>query len=65
MTKLNCYEKENIVENSRKFGDFSIITEPIDLEGNVINPVEKSRIINEVPGLKIISWNLYPPADEY
>ena len=50
---------EMIKQNTRKFGEFLITTNPIDLEGFTIFKGEEPTISSDVPGLKTISFKLY------
>jgi len=50
---------EMIKQNSRRFGEFLITTNPIDLEGYTIFKGEKPNVSSDVPGLKTVSFKLY------
>jgi len=53
-------EVETVCETTRKFGEFLITTESIDLEGYTIFKGERPLITSPVPGLKTMSIKLYP-----
>jgi len=60
-------QRENVVsiqQNTRKFGEFQITTNPIDIEGYSIFKGEKAEIYSEISGLKTISWRLYPSSTD-
>jgi len=52
-------EGEDIMQTTRKFGEFLITTNPIDLNGYTIFRGEKPSVTSEVPGLKTVSFKLY------
>jgi len=47
------------IENTRKFGDFILSSEPFDLGRFTINKTEHPTFCNRISGLKIIRFNLY------
>jgi len=55
---------ELIKQNTRRFGEFLITTNPIDIEGYTIFRGERHTISSDVPGLKTISFRMYPEKDD-
>ena len=52
-------EGEEIIQSTRKFGEFLITTDPIDLGEYTAFQNEDPTITNEVSGLKTMTWKLY------
>jgi len=57
------FDEKCVRENTRKFGDFTILTEKIDVTGFTIFRGEKPKFEESVGGLKTLTWKLYPEAD--
>jgi len=57
-------DDDDICHNSRRFGEFQIVTKPIALKNHAVHRNEKGMINNDIPGVKVISWRLYPIEDE-
>jgi len=51
---------EIVRQSTRRFGEFRITTNPIELDGYSIFKGEKHTVSSDVPGLKTISYRLYP-----
>lgn len=49
----------DLIESTRKFGEFIIATEPIDLRGHTIDKARRPTFSDKTPGLKILRFNIY------
>jgi len=58
-TKRGSEEEEEICFNNRKFGEFEIVTDPIELKECTVHMDDRGMISSDTPGLKVISWRLY------
>ena len=60
-SKENVVEniEDNVLQSTRKFGSFTIVTETFNIDGYTINKAEKFQISQRVPGLKVITFVLH------
>jgi len=58
----NKKDGDEIHEDTRKFGQFKVITKPINIKGYTISRANRPKISSEVPGLMVMTCNLEPIA---